>query len=102
MDNGDLGKASGMSKASLILGICTIIPFIGWAPGLAAIIIGIIDLVKIKNKEAGEPGKKFDIMGIIFGVVFLPIMVSVSVVIAFSWCCIASLLDLLRSSTLLN
>jgi hypothetical protein len=70
MNNVDLNKASGMSKASLILGICALIPFVGWALGLAAIIIGIIDLIKIKNKEAGEPGKKFDIMGIIFGVVF--------------------------------
>ncbi|MDD3521190.1 MAG: DUF4190 domain-containing protein [Actinomycetota bacterium] len=69
MNDVDLSKPSGMSKASLILGICSIIPFVGWGLGLAAIILGIIDLVKIKNKEAGEPGKKFDIIGIILGVI---------------------------------
>lgn len=69
MNDVDLSKPSQMSKTSMILGICAIIPFVGWALGLAAIIIGIIDLVKIKNKEAGEPGKKFDIIGIILGVV---------------------------------
>lgn len=60
---------SGMSKASLILGICSIIPFAGWAAGLAAIILGIIDLVKIKNNESSPAGKKFDITGIILGAV---------------------------------
>ena len=43
---------SSMAKTSLILGMCAIIPFVGWALGLAAIILGIIDLVKIKNNEA--------------------------------------------------
>jgi hypothetical protein len=61
---------SGMAKTSLILGICAIIPFAGWALGLAAIILGIIDLVKVKNNESSPAGKKFDILGIVFGVVF--------------------------------
>src|SRR5665811_1009814 len=69
MNDVDLSKASGMSKASLILGICAIIPMAGYAIGLAAIIIGIIDLVKIKDKKVGAPGKKFDITGIILGVI---------------------------------
>ncbi len=60
---------SGLAKGSLACGICAIIPFAGWAIGLAAIIMGIIDLVKIKNGEAGVNGKKFDITGIILGVV---------------------------------
>ena len=60
---------SGLAKGSLACGICAIIPFAGWAIGLAAIIMGIIDLVKIKNGEAGANGKKFDIIGIILGVV---------------------------------
>jgi len=60
---------SGLAKGSLACGICAIIPFAGWAIGLAAIIMGIIDLVKIKNGEAGANGKKFDITGIILGVV---------------------------------
>jgi len=66
--------ASGMSKASLICGICAIIPFAGTASGLAAIILGIIDLVKISKGEAGTAGKKFDILGIIFGVIFPALM----------------------------
>ena len=69
MNDVDLSKASGMSKASLILGICAIIPMAGYAIGLAAIIIGIVDLVKIKDKKAGAPGKKLDITGIILGVI---------------------------------
>ncbi len=63
------GAPSGMAKGSLILGIVSIIPFIGSAAGLAAIILGIVDLVKINNGESPEAGKKFDITGIILGVV---------------------------------
>jgi hypothetical protein len=64
-----VGGPSSMARASLILGIVSIIPFIGSAAGLAAIILGIIDLVKISNGQAPEAGKKFDIIGIILGVV---------------------------------
>ncbi len=60
---------SGMAKASLICGICSIIPFAGFEPGLAAIILGIIDLVKISKGESDAAGKKFDITGIVLGVV---------------------------------
>jgi hypothetical protein len=66
-------KASGLAKGSLICGICTIIPFVGSAFSLAAIIMGIIDLVNIKNGKSGVPGKKLDITGIILAVIFLPI-----------------------------
>ena len=69
MNDVDLSKASGMSKAALILGICAIIPFAGAGLGLAAIILGIIDLVKINKKESGELGKTKDIVGIILGVI---------------------------------
>ena len=69
MNDVDLSKPSGMSKGSLILGICAIIPVAGYAIGLAAIIIGIIDLVKIKDKKAGAPGKKFDITGIVLSLI---------------------------------
>ena len=62
--------ASGLSKASLICGICAIIPFAGTASGLAAIITGIIDLVKISKGESGAAGKGKDIAGIIMGVLF--------------------------------
>ena len=60
---------SVMAKTSLILGICAIIPFISGALGLAAIILGIIDLVKINKGEASDKGKKSDIIGIVLGVV---------------------------------
>jgi len=83
MNDVDLSKPSGMSKASLALGICALIPFAGWAIGLAAIITGIIDLVKIKNNEAGAPGKKFDITGIVLGVI-LPWIFSM-IIIAAVW-----------------
>ena len=70
-----------MAKGSLACGICAIIPFAGWAIGLAAIIMRIIDLVKIKNGEAGVAGKKFDITGIILGVV-LPWVLSMIIIIS--------------------
>ena len=46
-------KASGLSKAALITGI------FGFIPGcsLAALICGIIDLVKINNGQSGSAGK---------------------------------------------
>jgi len=62
-------ERSVMAKTSLILGICSIIPFMGGALGLAAIILGIIDLVKINKGEASDKGKKSDIIGIVLGVV---------------------------------
>lgn len=74
-------KPSGMAKASLITGICSIIPFAGWAAGLAAIILGIIDLVKIKNGESSPKGKGFDIAGIVLGVV-LPWILSMIIIIS--------------------
>jgi uncharacterized membrane protein len=66
-------KASGLAKGSLICGIFAIIPFAGIAFSLAAIIMGIIDLVKIKNGKSSVPGKKLDITGIILAVI-LPII----------------------------
>jgi hypothetical protein len=81
MNNADLSKASKLSKTSLILGICSIIPVAGWPIGLAAIIVGIVDLVKISKNEAGKPGKKFDITGIILGVIFPQIYAVIMVAI---------------------
>jgi len=72
---------SGLAKGSLICGICSIIPFAGWASGLAAIIMGIIDLVKIKNGESDAAGKKFDIAGIVLGVV-LPWILSMIIIVS--------------------
>jgi hypothetical protein len=75
--------ASGLAKGSLACGIAAIVPFIGWALGLAAIIMGIIDLVKISKGESGNAGKKFDIIGIVLGVV-LPWILSM-IIIATVW-----------------
>jgi hypothetical protein len=66
-------KSSGLAKGSLICGIFAIIPFFGFTSGLAAIIMGIIDLVRIKNGKSSVPGKKLDITGIILAVI-LPII----------------------------
>jgi hypothetical protein len=65
-------KASGLAKGSIACGICTIIPFAGFAFSLAAIIMGIVDLVKIKNGKSGVTGKKLDITGIVLAVILLP------------------------------
>jgi hypothetical protein len=74
-------KASGLSKGSLICGILTIIPFAGIAFSLAAIIMGIVDLVKIKNGKSSLSGKKLDITGIILGFVLLPIAIFIFIII---------------------
>ena len=66
-------KDSGLAKGSLICSIFAIIPFIGFAFSLAAIIMGIIDLVNIKNGKSSVHGKKLDITGIILAVI-LPII----------------------------
>ena len=68
-------KASGLAKGSLACGILTIIPFAGIAFSLAAIIMGIVDLVKIKNGKSGASGKKMDIAGIVLGAVLLPVAI---------------------------
>jgi hypothetical protein len=68
-------KASGLSKGSLACGILTIIPFAGIAFSLAAIIMGIVDLVKIKNGKSSASGRKMDIAGIVLGLVLLPIAI---------------------------
>jgi hypothetical protein len=66
-------KASGLAKGSLICGIFTIIPLAGFGFSLVAIILGIIDLVKIKNGTSGTSGKKLAITGIVLGFILLPI-----------------------------
>ncbi len=59
------GQPSGMAKGALICGILSFIPPLS----LVALILGIIDLVKISKQEAPEAGKKFDIIGIVLSVV---------------------------------
>lgn len=99
VSNVDLSKTSGMSIASLVLGIVSIafsiIPFslFLWLiipMGIVAIVLGIIDLVKIKNKESSPLGKSKNIAGIVLGaiaplvnlvwsILFIIIMVSTSI-----------------------
>ena len=62
-------KASGLAVASLVCGIFSFIP----GASLAALITGIIDLVKIGNGQSSPKGKGMDIAGIILAVV-MPII----------------------------
>jgi len=50
---------SGLSIAALVTGILGL--------GIVPIILGAIDLSKIKNGVAGQSGKGFDIAGIVLG-----------------------------------
>ena len=50
---------SGLSIAALVTGILGL--------GIVPIILGAIDLSKIKNNMASEKGKGFDIAGIVLG-----------------------------------
>lgn len=50
---------SGLSIAALVTGILGL--------GIVPIILGVIDLSKIKNGEASVNGKGFDIAGIVLG-----------------------------------
>ena len=62
-------KASGLAITSLITGIFGFIP----GASLAALICGIIDLVKIKNGQSSPKGRGMDIAGIVLAVV-MPII----------------------------
>ena len=62
-------KASGLAIASLVCGIFSFIP----GASLAALITGIIDLVKINNGQSSPKGKVMDIVGIVLAVV-MPII----------------------------
>ena len=50
---------SGLSIAALVTGILGL--------GIVPIILGAVDLSRIKNKAASEKGKGFDIAGIVLG-----------------------------------
>jgi hypothetical protein len=62
-------KASGLAVAALVTGILSFIP----GCSLAALICGIIDLVKISNGQSSRKGKGMDIAGIILAVI-MPII----------------------------
>ena len=62
-------RPSGLAKAALITGILSFIPGLS----LAALICGIVDLVKIGNGLSGRRGKGMDIAGIVLSVI-IPII----------------------------
>ena len=70
----DVQKASGLSTAALVTGIFAFIP----GCSLAALICGIVDLVKISKGESSRAGKGKDIAGIILAVV-MPVVVWVTI-----------------------
>jgi hypothetical protein len=59
------GKKSRLAISSFVLGIFSLIPWIGLLPGSIAIILGIVALIKIR--EIGLGGRGFAISGIILG-----------------------------------
>jgi len=59
-------QKSGLAITSLVLGIISFFPLLGFFIGIAGIIFGIIALVKIKNNGLG--GKGLAITGIILSV----------------------------------
>ncbi|MHB1376153.1 MAG: hypothetical protein ACYCXB_01850 [Candidatus Humimicrobiaceae bacterium] len=61
----DVQKASGLSTAALVTGIFAFIP----GCSLAALICGIMDLVRINSGQSSRAGKGKDIAGIILAVV---------------------------------
>lgn len=62
-------KASKLAWVSLIVGIISLVSFLGaFVLGPAAAICGIIDLIRIKMGKAGENGRGMDIFGIILGI----------------------------------
>ncbi|HEY4662047.1 MAG: hypothetical protein A2163_10725 [Actinobacteria bacterium RBG_13_35_12] len=69
MNGTDEKKASILAWASLIVGIISLVSFLGaFILGPAAAICGIIDIIRIKMGKAGENGRGMDIFGIILGI----------------------------------
>ncbi len=70
-----------LGKLALVFGICGFIPFIGWMPAIAAIIIGSIAMHKQKEKK-----DKKALVGMILGIVSLTlgIIIVAAVLIALS------------------
>ncbi|MCG9479144.1 MAG: DUF4190 domain-containing protein [Actinomycetia bacterium] len=64
-------KPGVMAIVSLILGIvavlCCWIPFLNFILGIAAIVLGILELKNIKKKSTSDKGKVMAIVGIVLG-----------------------------------
>lgn len=71
-------KFSGLSIASLVTGILSVIsPFgFGLATGIAAIVCGAIDLKRIKQGKSSQKSRGMNIIGIILGAVGLVINIA--------------------------
>jgi len=78
-------KRSGLSIASLVTGIISIVPFgAGVALGIAGIVCGAIDLNRIKEDKSSKKGRGFDIAGIILGAVGIVVSIVLYIVIIVS------------------
>ena len=62
-------RTLGLAILSLIFGCLFIIPFLGMLFGIAAIVLGIIALVKISNNSETLKGKGLAISGIVLGAI---------------------------------
>lgn len=89
MNKETLDKRSGLSIASLVTGILSIVlVFTGGALSVAGIVLGAIDLNRIKTGRSSEIGKSFDIAGIVcgaLGIVISIIMTIVIIVVFIPW-----------------
>ena len=78
-------KTLGIAIASLVFGCFILIPILGLLFSLAAIILGIIALVKISKNKDSLKGNGLAIAGVILGgigIVIVPVMVGILMAIA--------------------
>jgi len=82
---------SGLSIGSLVTGILSIATgllsivsvAIGGALGVAGIVLGAIDLKRIKDGRSSEKGRGFDIAGIICGAFGIVVSIVITILIIF-------------------
>ena len=88
-------RPSGLAITALVLGIvaivCSWVMGLNFALGIAALVIGIIEFKKIKEKQSSEKGKVMALTGIIlgaigiFGAIIYVIVIAVTAASLFSW-----------------
>lgn len=78
---GEKKKVSELAIVSLVLGIISYVTLLGLEKPIAAIIIGIIALKRLKKEEGGR-GKGYALAGIILGIIAI---VAVIVIAAIIW-----------------
>jgi len=82
-------KRSGLSTASLVTGIISIVTgflsivsvAIGGALGVAAIVLGAIDLNRIKAGRSSDKGRGSDIAGIVCGAIGIVVSIITTILI---------------------